>query len=260
MLRPHADAENARRNAPQDRKPANSRSSERRLRPLAACRAQAMSIRFCTMTWMRCITRIGKLRRFCTRRGASPLDRSARASGSARMFAAATASCTARLMPTPPTGDIACAASPMQRSPGRCHCAQPIDRHGQQLDVVEALDLARCGRAGTATARARVRGMPTSPSLLDLVDAALRDHVGALPVVAAIEHHHHLAGLDVARWFPRRRRRAARCETRARRSARRCPRPAARRARAPSNGVRRSRPRGRRGSRGRRPASWRARR
>ena len=32
---------------------------------------------------------------------------------------AATASWTAMLMPTPPTGDMACAASPMQRRPGR---------------------------------------------------------------------------------------------------------------------------------------------
>ena len=37
-----------------------------------------------------------------------------------RMRAAATASWMARLMPMPPTGDMAWAASPMQRRPGRC--------------------------------------------------------------------------------------------------------------------------------------------
>ena len=43
---------------------------------------------------------------------------SPRANGPARIFAAATASWTARLMPTPPTGDMACAASPIASSPG----------------------------------------------------------------------------------------------------------------------------------------------
>jgi hypothetical protein len=35
------------------------------------------------------------------------------------MFAVATASWTARLMPTPRAGDVACAASPMHSRPGR---------------------------------------------------------------------------------------------------------------------------------------------
>lgn len=39
--------------------------------------------------------------------------------GAANRFAVATASWMARLIPTPPTGDIACAASPMHSSPGR---------------------------------------------------------------------------------------------------------------------------------------------
>ena len=38
-------------------------------------------------------------------------------------------------MPTPPIGDMACAASPMQSRPGRCQLPQPIDRDGQQLDL-----------------------------------------------------------------------------------------------------------------------------
>src|SRR5919107_1432477 len=40
--------------------------------------------------------------------------------GLASAFAAATASWIARLIPTPPTGDMAWAASPMHNSPGRC--------------------------------------------------------------------------------------------------------------------------------------------
>ena len=43
------------------------------------------------------------------------------ASGCHRILAAATASWIARLMPTPPIGDIAWAASPMHSRPGRCH-------------------------------------------------------------------------------------------------------------------------------------------
>ena len=38
------------------------------------------------------------------------------------LLPAATASWMARLIPTPPMGDMACAASPMQSKPGRCHC------------------------------------------------------------------------------------------------------------------------------------------
>src|SRR4029077_16751871 len=36
------------------------------------------------------------------------------------------------------------------------------------------------------------------PPRLHLFDAALGNDEGALPVVAAVEHHHHLAGFDVA--------------------------------------------------------------
>ena len=43
-----------------------------------------------------------------------------RAIGPARMLAAATASWTATLIPTPPIGDMAWAASPMTSRPGRC--------------------------------------------------------------------------------------------------------------------------------------------
>ena len=63
-------------------------------------------------------------------------------SGAASRLAAATASCTAMLMPTPPIGDIACAASPMQIRPGRHHFLQPVDRDAEQLDVIPAFQFA----------------------------------------------------------------------------------------------------------------------
>ncbi len=53
--------------------------------------------------------------------GSSGSRFSPRASEAANKLAAATASCTARLMPTPPMGDIACAASPITSKPGRHH-------------------------------------------------------------------------------------------------------------------------------------------
>ena len=54
--------------------------------------------------------------------------------GAVSRFAVATASWTARLIPTPPTGDMACAASPMQSSPGPIPLPQSVDLHGQELD------------------------------------------------------------------------------------------------------------------------------
>lgn len=66
---------------------------------------------------------VGKVRRRCTRARKRLLPeflRKPRARGRASRRAAATASCTARLMPTPPTGDMAWAASPMHSTPGAC--------------------------------------------------------------------------------------------------------------------------------------------
>src|SRR5215218_56588 len=75
--------------------------------------------RRCATDWKACIMRVGNSRLSCTalrsRERIRPFF-----SGPVRIFAAATASAMARLMPTPPTGDMACAASPMQSSPGLC--------------------------------------------------------------------------------------------------------------------------------------------
>ena len=68
-------------------------------------------------TW---ISRVGNSRRVCTW-AAAGRRRLPRASGAASRLAAATASWIARLMPMPPTGLIACAASPIASRPGRCH-------------------------------------------------------------------------------------------------------------------------------------------
>ncbi len=74
----------------------------------------------CAFTWRNCVTRVGNSRRICTRLRIKSVTYPPR-SGAANTFAAATASWIARLIPTPPAGDIACAASPMHSRPGRCH-------------------------------------------------------------------------------------------------------------------------------------------
>ena len=56
------------------------------------------------------------------------IDVLAAASGPARMLAAATASWMARLMPIPPIGDMACAASPIASRPGPVPAGQPVER------------------------------------------------------------------------------------------------------------------------------------
>ena len=90
-------------------------------------------------------------------------------------------------MPTPPTGDIAWAASPMHSSPGRYQRSQAVDRDGQELHVVPALELV------DAVAEPRRQreddGAEVGDRLLhQVVGGALRDDEGALPVIAAVEH------------------------------------------------------------------------
>ena len=87
-------------------------SGRRRSAPSATAMARSWTRR-CTRWMMRCgqpPPRLNALARCLV----SP---SAVRSGSARIRAAATASATARLIPTPPIGDIACAASPMNSKP-----------------------------------------------------------------------------------------------------------------------------------------------
>ncbi len=118
-------------------------------------------------------------------------------SGAARRLAAATASCIARLMPTPPTGDIACAASPMHSRPGRCHCARRSTltvsslTSSQVSQLLHAIAHQRRDRDDRVAKR-------VEPLRLDLVGRALADHIGALPIVAAVDHHEHPPGGDAA--------------------------------------------------------------
>ena len=158
----------------------------------------------------------------------APRDRRAsasrRATGAASMLAAATASWIARLMPTPPTGDIACAASPMQSRPGRYHCRR------RSTLTVRSLMSSQLASSPTRSCSMRrdlddggAEGVETrGPHLFVTV---LRDHVGALPVVAAVDHDEHLAGDRSGRAARRRPTAGASAASTARRSARRCRRP-----------------------------------
>ena len=144
-------------------------------------------------------------------------------SGAASRLAAATASCTAMLMPTPPIGDMACAASPMQRRPGRHHFLQPVDRDAEQLDVVPDFQF-----ADAVGEKRRHFDDPCAERFeafrLHPLDPAFRNDIGALPVIAAIEHDHKSARLDMAECVGAVARPCATGETTAHPSARRSPR------------------------------------
>ena len=92
-------------------------------------------------------------------------------------------------MPTPPTGDIACAASPKHRTPAGT-TRQTVDRHGQQLDVVPAFEFGHPvgeKRRKPADVLAQEASRPCGWSAY-LVDSFGND-IAALPVVAAVEHN-----------------------------------------------------------------------
>ena len=74
---------------------------------------------------------------------------------------------------------------------------QTIDGDAEEFDVVEALQFADA----VGKKRRHVEDPPAErikSFRLDFFDAALRNDIGALPVIAAIEHDHQLAGFDVA--------------------------------------------------------------
>src|SRR5699024_6426517 len=70
--------------------------------------------------------------------------------GFASIRAAATPSRTARLTPTPPSGDIACAASPMHSKPYRCHLVSRFILISKHLTSSHVNSLSDCLVAGTA--------------------------------------------------------------------------------------------------------------
>ncbi len=128
------------------------------------------------------ITRVGHSRRSCT------LSRSATETGplcsfSASRFAVATASCKARLIPTPPAGDMACAESPMQRSPSRHHWRRRL------IWTVSSLIF---GQSSSSATRSRRNGASSQclceiarGRAFDLFDAAFGDNQTALVVIVA---------------------------------------------------------------------------
>ena len=88
----------------------------------------------------------------------------------------------------------------MQINPGRHHFRKPIDRHREKLDVVEAFQLADpVGKKRRHPGHVATKGF--EPPRLHLLDTALRYDEGALPVIAAVEHDHHLTRFDVAEGF-----------------------------------------------------------
>ena len=86
------------------------------------------------------------------------------ASFAASRLAVATASCTARLTPTPPTGDIACAASPMQSNPGRVQRFSRLIATVSSLTSSQLFTSATPGFEDRRHAARRRRAAPAIPS------------------------------------------------------------------------------------------------
>ena len=144
--------------------------------------------RFCTSTCSRWVTRVGNSRRRCTAARSASVRRPSR-KGTASRLAAATASWIARLMPTPPTGDMACAASPMQSSPARYQSRSRSTATVSSLTSSQRAELAHA--VGSERRRAvddLARGTPRRPRPRSCLERALGDDEGALPVVAAVDH------------------------------------------------------------------------
>ena len=97
---------------------------------------QAADDRSCAVIWPAWMIRVGSSRRSWTL-CSSASTCSPRAIGPARMLAAATASWIARLMPIPPIGDMAWAASPIASRPGRCQRVSRSSFDRQQMEIVD---------------------------------------------------------------------------------------------------------------------------
>ena len=128
-------------------------------------------MRFWMNTCMRWITRVASMRRFCTARSSST-EGTPVLSVCQSKFAAATASCTARLMPTPPTGDMACAASPMHKRPGRNHwrsrATATVKSFASSQVRISFTRSRRRGSTRTISARSAFRPFARSLSMLPL--------------------------------------------------------------------------------------------
>jgi len=130
-------------------------------------------------------TKVSRRRRPSTEARSASVDRPSR-SGRAKILAAATASRTARLMPTPPMGDMVCAVSPMHSTPGLCHViswSTPTVncRKSSKLRISPgAVGKERSQLGDGAADRVKALG-------LDRFHRAFGDGEAALPVLAAAD-------------------------------------------------------------------------
>ena len=120
----------------------------------------------CATRWKVWMTAAAQARRRWTARRWSVVTADPARSTGPRIRAAATASCTARLIPTPPTGDIAWAASPISSSPS---AYQRRSRSSRTLSSLtsskEARASARSPSQGTSSGQPRPeRGDPRRPA------------------------------------------------------------------------------------------------
>jgi hypothetical protein len=78
--------------------------------------------------------------------------------------------------------------------------AHAIDRDGQELHVVPIGDLAHAIAQDRRDPR-HLRAERIEPAALDLIEPALGDDEGALPIIAAVDHHEHVAGIEPSHAF-----------------------------------------------------------
>src|SRR5215207_9600290 len=146
--------------------------------------------------WSPWMTRIGRSRRRCTAfrcRGSTLSSRS----GPESAFAAATASWIARFIPTPPTGDIAWAASPMHKRPGRYQRFRRFTWTDRSFTCSQSsISPVRSATSGTASPMDRRND--SRPAARTCRSAPLGKHVADLPVVAAVYEDEEPAPADVA--------------------------------------------------------------
>ena len=115
-----------------------------------------------------------------------------------RMRAAATASWMARLMPMPPTGDMAWAASPMQRRPGRCQRVRRLTWTERSLTWSQSVSSSTAvGEEGDEVGYGGAEGGEAS-GLDGGGEGVFGDDEGALEVVGAIDEDGEVAVVDVA--------------------------------------------------------------
>ena len=74
---------------------------------------------------------------------------------------------------------------------------QPVDRDSQELDVIEALEVDNA-IGEERSQRGNMVAQGAYALRLEAVSGTLGDHIGALPIFAAIEHNQDLAGVDSA--------------------------------------------------------------